>query len=59
MNALTIGLHVLAVIIHIAALFQAMDCGLHLKRLTPNQFAARAAVILGLFALATTVQVLA
>ena len=59
MDALTIGLYALAGIIHLAALFKAMDCGLHLKRLTPNQFAGRAAVILALFVLATTLQVLA
>ncbi len=59
MNALHFGLHALAVIIHLGAIYKAMDCGLHLKQLTPNQFAGRAAVILGMFALAVTLQVLA
>lgn len=59
MIALTLGLHVVAAIIHIFALARAVDMGAALQRLTFAQFYRRLAGIGLLTALAITVQVLA
>jgi hypothetical protein len=59
MNSLSLGLHVLAVIIHVSALTRAIDCGAVLQRITAAQFYRRLAGIGILALLAITLQVLA
>jgi hypothetical protein len=59
MTALAIGLHVLATILHLAALALAADCGAKFTRMPPDAFAREIAATAALFALGITLQVLA